>query len=145
MPWVIAGLIVTFDRYLFTRRLSLSPDSSFSLPAAFFILSAVCQSLVVTSPTRRIAWLSEEYMLNAPMSCKTSSAAMVSLLMRDSAKETSSGIEGFRWWQTIIMSRCSERVLVVNGLVGFVDEGRTFFSPAIFIISGAWPPPAPSV
>ena len=63
----------------------------------------------------------------------------------DSAKETSSGTDGFRWWHTIIMSKCSDNVFTVNGLVGFVDDGRMFFSPAIFIMSGACPPPAPSV
>ena len=36
-------------------------------------------------------------------------------------------------------------VLRVNGRVGLVEEGRTFFSPAILMMSGAWPPPAPSV
>jgi len=35
------------------------------------------------------------------------------------------------------MSRCSASVFTVKGLVGFVDEGRMFSSPAIFIISGA--------
>src|SRR4051812_29564955 len=43
------------------------------------------------------------------------------------------------------MSRCSSMVLTVNGRVGFVDEGRTFGSPATLMMSGAWPPPAPSV
>ena len=36
-------------------------------------------------------------------------------------------------------------VLRVNGRVGLVEDGSTFFSPAILMISGAWPPPAPSV
>ena len=40
--------------------------------------------------------LSEEIMLNAPRSCKMSSAAMVSRRMRDSAKATSSAIAGSR-------------------------------------------------
>lgn len=72
-------------------------------------------------------------------------SSCVSPRIRDSAKDTSSGTEGLRWWHTIIMSRCSASVFVVNGLVGFVDDGKIFFSPAIFIMSGAWPPPAPSV
>ena len=55
IPCVIAGLIVIFARYLLTLRLSLSPVSSFSGPFIFFILSAVCQFLVVTSPTLPIA------------------------------------------------------------------------------------------
>ena len=74
-----------------------------------------------------------------------SSAAMVSLRMRLSANARSSAIEGSRWWHTISMSRCSSMVLRVNGRVGLVEDGSTFFSPAILMMSGAWPPPAPSV
>ncbi len=36
-------------------------------------------------------------------------------------------------------------VFRVNGRVGLVDDGSTFFNPAILMMSGAWPPPAPSV
>src|SRR4026208_2268428 len=43
------------------------------------------------------------------------------------------------------MSRCSSSVLRVNGRVGLVDDGSTFFKPATLMMSGAWPPPAPSV
>lgn len=43
------------------------------------------------------------------------------------------------------MSRCSSMVFDVKGRVGFVDEGRTFFTPHTLMISGAWPPPAPSL
>ena len=68
---------------------------------------------MITSPTRPIAWLSEDIMEMAPMSCRMSSAAMVSLRMRLSAKATSSGMRGSRWWQTISMSRCSSTVLTV--------------------------------
>jgi len=84
-------------------------------------------------------------MLIAPMSCRMSSAAIVSARIRDSAKARSSGTLGFRWWQTISMSRCSSIVFTVNGIVGFVDEGRQFGSPQTLMMSGAWPPPAPSV
>lgn len=42
------------------------------------------------------------------------------------------------------MSKCSSIVLAVYGLVGFVDDGSTDFSPTTLIISGACPPPAPS-
>ena len=62
--------------------------------------------------------------LIAPMSCSTSSAAIVSLRMRDSANATSSGTRGFRWWHTMTMSRCSSNVLTVYGFVGFVDDGQ---------------------
>ena len=36
-------------------------------------------------------------------------------------------------------------VLRVNGRVGLVDEGSTLGRPATLMMSGAWPPPAPSV
>ena len=36
-------------------------------------------------------------------------------------------------------------VLTVNGRVGLVEEGSTFGKPATLMMSGAWPPPAPSV
>lgn len=38
---------------------------------------------------------------------------------------------------TTSMSRCSSTVFAVKGLVGFVDEGNTFFTPQTFMISGA--------
>ena len=43
------------------------------------------------------------------------------------------------------MSRCSSSVLRVNGNVGFVEAGSTLGNAAILMMSGAWPPPAPSV
>ena len=33
----------------------------------------------------------------------------------------------------------------MKGRVGLVEEGNTFSSPATLMMSGAWPPPAPSV
>ena len=36
-------------------------------------------------------------------------------------------------------------MLTVNGRVGLVLDGRTLGWPAILMMSGAWPPPAPSV
>ena len=57
-----------------------------------FILSAVCQVRMMTSPTRPIAWLSDDIIESAPRSCRMSSAAIVSLRMRLSAKARSSGI-----------------------------------------------------
>ena len=74
---------------------------------------AVCQVRMITSPMRPIAWLSEEMIEKAPRSCRMSSAAMVSRRMRLSAKATSSGIDGSRWWQTMSMSRCSSSVFTV--------------------------------
>ena len=100
---------------------------------------------VITSPTRPMACESELIMEMMPMSCSTSSAPMVSGRMRESAKEMSSGTLRSRWWQTIIMSRCSSTVLRVNGMVGFVELGSTLGNPAARMMSGAWPPPAPSV
>ena len=41
--------------------------------------------------------------------------------------------------------RCSSSVFFVNGRVGFVELGSTFASPHTRRMSGAWPPPAPSV
>ena len=49
-----------------------------------------------TNPTRPIAWLSDDIIESAPRSCRMSSAAIVSLRMRLSAKATSSGIEASR-------------------------------------------------
>ena len=66
-----------------------------------------------TNPTRPMAWLSDEMIDSAPMSWRMSSAAIVSLRMRLSAKAMSSGIDGDRWWQTISMSRCSASVFTV--------------------------------
>lgn len=45
-----------------------------------------------TSPTRPIACESEAIILMAPISCKMSSAAIVSARIRDSANATSSGM-----------------------------------------------------
>ena len=36
-------------------------------------------------------------------------------------------------------------VFLVNGRVGLVDDGSTLARPATLMMSGAWPPPAPSV
>mmetsp|Transcript_30285 Transcript_30285/g.68413 ORF Transcript_30285/g.68413 Transcript_30285/m.68413 type:complete len:323 (-) Transcript_30285:429-1397(-) len=80
----------------------------------------------------------------APMSCRMSSAAIVSPRIRDSANATSSAMFLSRWWQTISMSRCSSTVFTVKGRVGLVDDGNTFGSEQILMMSGAWPPPAPS-
>jgi hypothetical protein len=100
---------------------------------------------MTTSPTRPIACESEPMMEIAPRSCSRSSAAIVDGRMRLSANARSSGTAGFRWWQTISMSRCSARVFVVYGRVGLVEDGSTFGWPATRMMSGACPPPAPSV
>ena len=84
-------------------------------------------------------------MENTPISCRTSSAAIVSGRILESAKATSSGILLSKWWQTINISKCSSKVLTVYGIVGFVDAGKIFGKPATLMMSGAWPPPAPSV
>src|SRR5258706_5606370 len=144
-PCAMGGLIVYLAMYLLTLELSEREESPFAAPRCNFILWAVCQVRMITSPTRPMAWESEDIMLKAPRSCRISSAAMVSLRMRDSAKATSSAIAGSRWWQTISMSRCSATVLTVYGIVGLVEEGSTFGSPQTRMMSGACPPPAPSV
>jgi hypothetical protein len=130
-----------------------------------FILSQNVQfkiSMYTTSPMRPIACESDDMILIAPMSCKMSSAAIVSARIRDSANATSSGMFLSRWWQTICskseciiifllsilnsilmrwlltsISRCSSIVFAVNGRVGFVEEGKTFLTPHTLIISGA--------
>ena len=94
---------------------------------------------------RPMAWESEEMIEMAPRSCRMSSAAMVEGLIRDSAKARSSGTDGLRWWQTISMSRCSSMVLTVCGRVGLVELGSTCGSETTVMMSGACPPPAPSV
>ena len=81
---------------------------------------------MITSPIRPIACESELIIEIAPMSCSTSSAAMVVGRIRLSANARSSGTDGLRWWQTTSMSRCSSRVLTVCGRVGLVDDGSTF-------------------
>ncbi len=106
---------------------------------------AVCHVRITTSPTRPIAWESEPIIEMAPMSWSRSSAAMVEGRIRDSAKARSSGMDGSRWWQTMSMSRCSARVLTVCGRVGLVELGSTLACPATVMMSGACPPPAPSV
>ncbi len=100
---------------------------------------------MIVSPTRPIAWESDPIIEIAPMSCSTSSAAIVDGRMRDSAKARSSGTAGLRWWQTMSMSRCSSRVLTVCGRVGLVEDGSTLAYAATRMMSGACPPPAPSV
>ena len=81
----------------------------------------------------------------APRSWSTSSAAIVDGRMRLSANARSSGTAGLRWWHTINMSRCSSSVLTVCGRVGLVELGSTLGAAATVMMSGAWPPPAPSV
>ncbi len=143
IPCEIAGLIVYFATYRRARRLSAGRPPPRS-PRRAFITCATCQVRVITSPIRPIACASDEVSEIAPMSCRMSSAAMVVARMRDSAKARSSGTDGFRWWQTISMSRCSATVFSVCGSVGFVEPGMTFGSPASVRMSGACPPPAPS-
>ena len=72
----------------------MSGSSCGSGPRCTFILCAVCQVRMMTSPTRPMAWLSEDIIESAPRSCRMSSAAIVSLRMRLSAKARSSGIAG---------------------------------------------------
>ncbi|KAG2561765.1 hypothetical protein PVAP13_8KG143401 [Panicum virgatum] len=84
-----------------------------------------------TSPMRPIACESDDIILMAPMSCNMSSAAIVSARILDSANATSSGM----FLSSI--SRCSSTVFEVNGRVGFVEEGSTFYTPHTLMISGA--------
>ena len=100
----------------------------------------------MTSPTRPIAWLSDDIIENTPRSCRMSSAAIVSRRMRLSAKARSSAIAGIE----VVAHHQHVEVLVdrVDGVrhrrVGrrrqHVRQAR-----ARLMMSGAWPPPAPSV
>ena len=94
---------------------------------------------------RPIAWESDEKIDSTPRSWSTVSAAIVSARTRESANATSSGMSWDRWWHTITMSSSSSTEFTVYGSVGFVDDGRTLGLDAILRMSGAWPPPAPSV
>jgi hypothetical protein len=67
-----------------------------SAPRWVFILCAVCQVRMIISPTRPIACESDDIIEIAPRSCRMSSAAIVSLRIRDSANATSSAIAGSR-------------------------------------------------
>lgn len=146
IPCASAGLIVYLLTYLFTRSLSAPvPSSASNAPLCTLFLCAVFHVRITTSPHLPIAWLSLLIILIAPKSCNTSSAAIVSARIRDSANATSSGIDLDRWWHTISMSRCSSSVLRVYGRVGFVLDGSTLGSATTRMMSGAWPPPAPSV
>ena len=130
--------MVYLEMYRLTRKLSLLFFlSSSSSPNCFFILSAVCHVRQITSPTRPIACESEDIMLKMPRSCRISSAPIVSGRIRESAKDTSSGIFLLRWWHTINISMCSSNVLTVYGRVGFVDDGNIFGYIATLIMSGA--------
>ena len=60
------------------------------------------------------------------MSCSMSSAAIVVARIRRLGEREILRHRGFRWWQTISMSRCSATVLTVCGSVGLVEPGSTF-------------------
>jgi hypothetical protein len=100
----------------------------------------------MTSPARPIACESEPDHRDRPEIVQQSPRpAIVDGRIRLSANARSSGTAEFRWWQTISMSRCSLSVLRVYGRVGLVDDGSTFGCEATVMMSGACPPPAPSV
>ena len=111
-PLVIAGLIVTLARKRRTRSLSLAPESSGSAPRSSLQWWAIWKARVTDSPTRPIAWESDEIMLMIPRSWSTVSAAIVSARTRLSANDTSSGMSWLRWWQTITMSSSSSTELM---------------------------------
>ena len=84
-----------------------------SRPRCFFILSAVCQVRMMTSPSRPMAWQSDDIIESAPRSCRMSSAAMVSLRMRLSAKARSSAIDGIE-----MMAHHQHVEMLVDGVAG---------------------------
>jgi hypothetical protein len=92
--------------------LSLSPSPR-AAAALRFILSAVCQVRMITSPTRPMAWLSDEII-------EKRADVVQDVLGRDGLLADAAFGEGdvlgdrrARWWQTISMSRCSSSVLTV--------------------------------
>ena len=97
IPEAIAGFIVYLAIYLLILLLSLFSSSPSKIPLCCFIESATCQVRINTSPTLPMACESELVIEIAPISCNTSSAAIVFPLILDSAKLTSSGIFGLKW------------------------------------------------
>ena len=115
-------------------------------PGAPSSTCAVCQVRRTTSPTRPIACESEPIIEIAPRSCSRSSAAIVDGRMRLSANARSSGTVGLRWWQTMSMSRCSSSgVARCAAGSGSSTTAARSAAPATVMMSGACPPPAPSV
>ena len=72
------------------------PASSGSDPRSAFICDASCHVRAIVSPIRPMPCESDPSALIAPMSWSTSSAAIVSRRIRDSANATSSGTRGLR-------------------------------------------------
>ena len=66
------------DVALHARSCRAPPGRRGSWPRCTFILCAVCQVRMITSPTRPIACESDDIIENAPRSCRMSSAAIVS-------------------------------------------------------------------
>jgi hypothetical protein len=73
---------------------------------------------MITSPTRPIACESDDIIESAPMSCRMSSAAIVSFRMRLSAKARSSGIDGRQ-----VMAHHQHVEMLVDGVLR-VGPGR---------------------
>src|ERR1700689_1819055 len=67
-PRAIAGLMGYLVMERLTRKLSLLPLSCGSEPRCFFILSAVCQVRIMTSPSRPMACEPEDILESAPRS-----------------------------------------------------------------------------
>ncbi len=89
-------LIVYFATYRRARSLSAGSAGP-SEPRRAFITCATCHVRVITSPPiRPIACASDDVIDIAPMSCSTSSAAIVVARIRDSANARSSGTCGLR-------------------------------------------------
>ena len=69
IPCAIAGLIVTLEIYLLILKLSFPvPSSSGNGPNCFFILSAVWNVLIKTSPGLPIACESDDIIEKIPLS-----------------------------------------------------------------------------
>jgi hypothetical protein len=138
------GRSCTWPRSAWPARCRPAPSPG-NAPRRAFITCAVCHVRMTTSPTRPMACESEPIIEIAPRSCRTSSAAIVDGRMRLSANARSSGTDGLRWWQTMSMSRCSSPCSPCAAASGWSSDGSTLGHRHTVMMSGAWPPPAPSV
>ena len=115
-------------------------------PAASSSTCAVCQVRMITSPTRPIACESEPIIEIAPRSCSRSSAAIVDGRIRRLGERQ---VLGHRRVEVVADHQHVE--VLVDGVHGVrpgrVGRGRQHVAaaPATVMMSGACPPPAPSV
>ena len=101
---------------------------------------------MITSPTRPIACESDDIIENAPRSCRMSSAAIVSRRMRDLGERDVLGdrrVEVMAHHQHVEV--LVDRVDRVRAASGWSTTAARSARRSALMMSGAWPPPAPSV